>query len=347
MISYKSPCCAADIPELLLAKKEKPDYIIHKVIQALNILEQFHDDVDELGLTEMSKRLAMKEESVCRLLTTLKSRNYIEQNSITKGYRLGFNILKIAQTFLRQTGLFRVSHPVLASVAGKCGETTSVAVLNKSYVIELDAVHAEHPVQVVPRVGVHLPVHCTAAGKVLIASETDNGLERLLKGVELVMYTPNTITCSEELRQQLRRIVEKGYAVDDEELDQEVRSVAAAIRDYAGRVVGAIVITGPSCRIDLDRLTDELISLVRRGAREISAKLGFHDSESQPPCYPASEGDLSYRRATCRAPRPEGAKPTARIARLRARSANHPDLILQKTVAHAKPQRKLKHPDQS
>jgi len=261
------------------AKKEKTDYIIHKVMQALNILEQFHDDVDELSLTELSKRLALNEGSVQMLLATLKSRNYIEQNGSTKNYRLGFKNLELAQTVLRQTDLYRVSHPVLAATAAECGETTAVAVLRKSQVIELDAVQSEHPVRVVPRVGVHLPVHCTSAGKVLIARETDEALERIFKGVELTPYTGKTVTSLEELKRQLRLAAVSGYAVDDEELDRDVRSVAAAIRDYAGKVVGAVVITGPSCRISLERLTDELLPLVQRGAREISAKIGFHDAE--------------------------------------------------------------------
>ena len=282
MISYQDHFRAADARSLSIAKKDKRAYIVHKVIQALDILEQFHDDVDELGLTELSRRLAMKERSVSLLLATLKSRNYIEQNSTTKGYRLGFNNLKMAQTVLRQTDLYRVSHPVLVSVAGECGESTAVAVLRKRYVIELAAVHSEHPVQVV-RVGVHLPVHCTAAGKVLLASGDDETLELIFRGVELERYTEKTLTCLEELQLQLRGIAKSGYAVDDEELDPDVRSVAAAIRNYAGRVVGAVVITGPSCRIGLDRLAGELIPLVQRGAREISAKLGFREPEPQTP----------------------------------------------------------------
>lgn len=283
MFSHPNPCSIVEFRGLPLSKKEKPDYAIRKVIQALNILEQFHGDVEELSLTELSKRLAMKEESVGQLLATLKSRSYIEQNKATAGYRLGFKNLKLANTAIRQMDLYRVSHPVLASIAGECGETTAVAVLKKFFVLELDAVHSEHLVQVVPRVGMHLPVHCTAAGKMLIASETDESVARLLKGMALERYTRNTLTCIEELRSQLRQIAEEGYAVDDEELNLDVRGVATPIRNYDGRVVGAVVINGPSCRIDLHRLVGELIPLVQRGAREISARLGFHPLEPQRP----------------------------------------------------------------
>ena len=309
MINYQNPYGALE-PGVQPVKKEKTDYIIHKVIQALNILEQFHDEVDELSPAELSRRLALNEGSVNLLLATLKSRNYIEQNGATKNFRLGIKNLELAQTVLRQTDLYRVSHPVLASLAGECGETSAVSVLRKSHVIELDAVQSEHPVQVIPRVGVHLPVHCTAAGKMLIAHGTHEALDGLLNGGALQGYTPNTVTCAGELRLQLLRIVEKGYAVDDEELDRDVRSVAAAIRDYGGRVVGAVVITGPSCRIGLDRLADELIPLVQRGAREISARLGYQEADQPPPRIPLPEGEpLARRSASPRAAASRKRKP--------------------------------------
>jgi len=262
-------------------KKDKTDYIIHKVIQALNILEQFHDDVAELSLIELAKRVAMNETSLSLMLATLKARNYIEQDNSTKGYRLGFKNLELGQAVLRQTDLYRISHPVLSSLAAECGENCAVAVLRKSHVIELDSVQSDHPVQVMRRVGVHLPVHCTAAGKMLIACESEEALALLFQGAELQRYTGNTLTSLEKLKLQLARIVEDGYAVDDQELDQDVRGVAAAIRDYAGKVVGAVVITGPSCRVNLDRIALELTPLVQRGAREISAKMGFHEAELQ------------------------------------------------------------------
>ena len=107
--------------------------------------------------------------------------------------------------------------------------------------------------------------------------------------MELKRYTPNTITGAEELKLHLRRVAQQGYALDDEELDRDVRAVAAAIRDYSGRVVGAVVVTGPSFRIGVDRLEGEFIPLVQRGAREISAKLGYHLAEPQPPIDPAPE----------------------------------------------------------
>lgn len=78
------------------------------------------------------------------------------------------------------------------------------------------------------------------------------------------------------MKKQLRRVVEDGYAIDDEELDVGVRCVSAPIRDYTRRIIGAVSISGPSMRLSLERIDKELVPLAKRAAEEISAKLGFH-----------------------------------------------------------------------
>lgn len=275
--AYHPPAVAVAHPG---GRREKTEYIINKVIQALDVLEQFRDDVDELSLAQLSKRLPLSENHLLPLLATLKSRNYLEQNPSTGGYRLGFKTLELAQTMLRQIDLYRVSHPVLSAIFAECGETTAAAVLSKSFVIELDAIHSEHPVRVVSRVGVHLPAYCTAAGKVLLACQPPEELERLLSGMEFTRYTGNTITCADQLRKELGEIAGKGYAIDDGETDQEVRGIAAAIHDYAGSVVGAVAITAPCCRLSVERMHKELAPLVLNAAREISVRLGFQEAEA-------------------------------------------------------------------
>jgi DNA-binding IclR family transcriptional regulator len=270
-------------------KKDKTTYIIQKVIQALDILEQFHDDVAELSHAELGKRVEMTATGLTLMLGTLRSRSYLEQDRATECYRLGFKTLELGQAVLRQTDIYRVSHPVLASMEAACGENCAVSVLRKSYVIELDSVQSEHPVQVVKRVGVHLPVHCTAAGKMLVACEGEDAAAALFANAELERYTAHTMTDPEQLQLQLREAMRNGYAVDDEELDPDVRSVAAAVRDYAGKVVGAVVITGPCCRVDRERIVRELAPLAQKGAREISFRLGFHETEIAADAAPARQ----------------------------------------------------------
>ncbi|WP_298438524.1 IclR family transcriptional regulator [Geobacter sp.] len=259
-----------------MAKKDKSEYIIQAVDHALDLLEQFHDDVDELGVTELSKRLKLHKNNVFRLLATLESRGYIEQNRVTENYRLGLKTLELGQTFIRQMGILRQSRPVLEALVAECNETAYVAILKEQSIVYLDVVETDMTVRVVPRVGSRLPAYATAAGKVQIASLTDEELDSFFPNKELKGFTPNTITDKDTLKKELKRVVEIGYAIDNEELDIGVRCVAAPIRDYTRRIIGAVSLSGPSMRFTDERMEKELIPLVRKAADEISMKLGYH-----------------------------------------------------------------------
>lgn len=261
---------------LLMAKKEKSEYLIQSVSHALDLLEQFHDEVDELGVTELSKRLQLHKNNVFRLLATLESRGYIEQNKVTENYRLGLKTLELGQTFVKQMGLLRQSRPVLEEVVRECNETSYVAILKDFNIIYLDVVETDLTVRVVPRVGSRLPSYCTAAGKVQIAYFSEEEIDEYFPTKELKPLTTNTITDREELKKELKKVAEQGYAIDDEELDVGVRCVSAPIRDYTRRIVGALSISGPAMRLSLERLEKELIPLAIKAADEISVKLGYH-----------------------------------------------------------------------
>ncbi len=258
-----------------ITKKEKSSYIIRTVIHALDLLEQFGSDVEELGVTELSKRLTLHKNNVFRLLATLESRRYIEQNRSTGNYRLGLKNLELGQTMVRQMGLLRQAKPVLETLTAQCRETSYVALLQDSYIVYLDAVESDLPVRVVPRVGARLPAHCTAAGKVHLASMATDELALHLPADELQRYTPNTITDRQDLQRQLMQVAAQGYAIDDEELDVGVRCISAPIRDYTRKVAGALSISGPVMRFTPERIADELAPLLRSAAAVISTRLGY------------------------------------------------------------------------
>ncbi|MDT8442192.1 MAG: IclR family transcriptional regulator [Desulfuromonadales bacterium] len=259
-----------------MARKDKSEYIIQAVSHALDLLEQFHGDVDELGVTELSKRLKLHKNNVFRLLATLESRGYIEQNKATENYRLGLKALELGQTFIKQMGLLRQAKPILDQVVGECNETSYVAIFKEGYVVYLDVVETDMTVRVVSRVGSRLPAYCTAAGKVHMAFMSEDEINELLPDNQLQTFTSTTIATREALMAELHTITEQGYAIDDEELDLGVRCIAAPIRDYTRRIVGALSISGPSMRITDERIDKELVSLVLNATSELSTRLGYH-----------------------------------------------------------------------
>ncbi|HEY8368012.1 MAG TPA: IclR family transcriptional regulator [Thermodesulfobacteriota bacterium] len=258
-----------------MAKKDKSDYIIQSVSHALDLLEEFRGDTDELGVTELSKKLKLHKNNVFRLLATLESRGYIEQNKATENYRLGLKSLELGQTFINQMGLLRQARPVMENLVDQVNETTYVGIVRENYAVYLDVVEAKQTVRVVSRVGARLPVYCTALGKVQLAYDSEEEVEQMLGTKELKRYTENTITDVSKLIKHLKEVAEQGYAVDNREFEPDVKCIAAPIRDYTRRVVGGITVSGPASRLTDERIEKELVPLVKRAGAEISTRLGY------------------------------------------------------------------------
>ena len=125
---------------MTLTKRKKSDYIIQSVDHALNVLEAFHGDEDELGITELSRRLKLHKNNIFRILATLENRGYIEQSRITNNYRLGLSTLEMGQTYLRHTGLLNVARPVMEELNRKVNENVYIGILKERYCFYLDVV---------------------------------------------------------------------------------------------------------------------------------------------------------------------------------------------------------------
>ena len=258
-----------------MGKRKKSSYIIQSVTNALDLLEEFRGEDTELGVTELSKRLGLHKNNVFRLLATLESRGYMEQNKVTGNYRLGLRVLELGQVFIKHMGLLKMARPILEEIVERANETAYLGVIRDDRVVYVDVVEATRPVRVVSRVGVGLPVYCSSVGKSQIAFESEDEVERVLAESAMKAYTEHTITDRARLLQQLETIRGAGYALDDEEYDEGIRCVGVPVRDYTRRVIAGLSISGPAYRFTEERLEQELIPLALEAGRKLSSRLGF------------------------------------------------------------------------
>lgn len=257
-----------------MGKKDKSEYVIQSVSHALDLLEEFKGEVDELGVTELARRLNLHKNNVFRLLATLEARGYIEQNKATENYRLGLKGLELGQKYLKQMGLLREARAALKKLVEVANETAYVSVVREGFSVYLDSLESTQTVRVVSRLGHRLPVYACAVGKAQIAYESEEELDRILPK-QLQRFTDNTITDRTKLLLQLKEVAAQGYAVDNEEYDAGVRCIGVPIRDYTRRVVGGISISGPAYRMALDAIERDLVPLVKSVSEEVSRKLGY------------------------------------------------------------------------
>jgi len=255
-------------------RRDKSNYVIQSVSHALDVLEQFGDETDELGVTELSKRLKLHKNNVFRLLATLESRGYIEQNRATENYRLGIQCLQLGHRYVQHSGILRQAKPTLEELVGQARETAFVAFLRRGGAVPVLVEDADRPVRLVLRLGEVLPLHCTAPGKVFLAFEPEDGARAMLPD-PLPRFTDRTPVERAALQQQLRGIVASGHAIDMGEHVEDVRAVAVPIRDYTRAVVAALALAGPSYRFQAERIDKELAPLVLKAGRDLSSRLGF------------------------------------------------------------------------
>ena len=128
-----------------MVRRNKTNYVIQSVAHSLDVLEQFFGDVDELGVTELSKRLKLHKNNVFRLLATLEARGYIEQNKATENYRLGIKCLHLGRRYIDHMGLVRQARPILSDVARRCRESTFVAIVRRDGVVPLESAEPDRP----------------------------------------------------------------------------------------------------------------------------------------------------------------------------------------------------------
>jgi DNA-binding IclR family transcriptional regulator len=260
----------------MVMKREKANYTIQSVSHALDILESFTRTEDELGVTELSKRLALHKNNVFRLLATLENRGYIEQNTATERYRLGPKTLQIGSIFVEQRECRRQARPVLEDLATRSGETAVVAVLRGSKVVYMDSVETDRTVRAVSRIGAIYPAYCTAVGKIQLAHLAATDIERLYPEQALNALTERGIKTRDALEAELRLAAQRGYAFENEETETDVRGIAVPVKDFSKKVIAAIGIMAPASRLTDERLEKAgIIRLLQESGRVLSTKLGF------------------------------------------------------------------------
>ena len=245
---------------------------LQSVSRALRSLELIAD-AGELGVSELGRRLGVHKATASRLAATLADRGLIERDPDTDRYRLGFGLIRLAGAAMSGLDLVRTARPMLEDLADMTRETVNLGVLSGDDVIYIDQATGARSIVSVSWVGRRTPLHCTAAGKVLLAYASVSERDRLLAR-PLTPETPRTIVDADALRTQLAQVRTRGFAQTQEELEDGLNAVAAPVRQADGQVAAALSVSGPAFRIraiDLPRVG----RITADAATAVSRRLGF------------------------------------------------------------------------
>jgi DNA-binding IclR family transcriptional regulator len=243
------------------------------VDRVVDILEAFLWLGPQLGVSELSRALGLKKATTHRLLGSLRRRDFVAQDPITRRYRLGIKLWELGSQATSQVAWVDRAKPFLQRLTDQTGETTHLAVLDDGEVLYIDKVESTRSLRMPSQVGRRLPAHCTGVGKALLAHLPQVDVASIVARRGMAGYTKRTITDLDELHADLTEVRRRGYSVDDEEIEEALRCIGAPVRDHSGRVVAAVSIAGPAARLPTAQV-ERLGEVVLAGARAISTALG-------------------------------------------------------------------------
>ncbi|MFW5980991.1 MAG: IclR family transcriptional regulator [bacterium] len=265
---------------VIISIKKKPSDLIKSIDKAIDLLEVLSKSDSSLGMTEISNILDFPKSTVARILSTLEYRKFIKQDITTKKYKIGLKIFELGSSIFNDLEIRPIVRPHLKELVKDLDETAHLVIYNQGDVVYIDKVDTTHPIRQYSKIGRSAPVHCSAVGKVILAYKPEDVVDEIIKKKGLKKYTDNTITEYRELKKHLKKIKKRGYAVDNCEIQEELRCVAAPVFNYSGKVIAAISVSGP-----VSRLTKEDINIfakkVKKTCMEISSQLGYLYSKNR------------------------------------------------------------------
>jgi DNA-binding IclR family transcriptional regulator len=247
--------------------RDKGVYSVQAVVKAIDLLEALAQGGESPSIVVLEKKLGLSHNKAFRLLATLEDKGLVERNKMTGTYNLGLQAFEMAQHILKSDNLIRMAHPIMVELARKLDEAVYFTVANNDEVLFLDMVDSFQQIKTADLVGKRFPFFTNAAGKVIksVSSIDLFGRASKKRGIKDV----------QQLEVELDEIRKKGVAVDFNGLGEGICTVAVVIRDYAGKVVGALTLLAPSFRMMQDRLDNVVIPCMLEGAEALSMKFGY------------------------------------------------------------------------
>jgi DNA-binding IclR family transcriptional regulator len=257
-------------------KDAQDRYSIYSIEKAFDVIEMLSDH-ETLSLIELTERLHQPKSSLYRIILTLEKLGYVTRDDGDGKYCLGYKSLVITRKLLEKSSIRVSSIAEMNRLVDKYGDTVNLGVLSDNHVLYLEIIEGTNALRMTDTVGSKAPLHASAMGKVIMSYLSKEEVHEILAKIKLFSITANTIIVKREFLNELTKIRKQGYALDDQEIVQGARCVAAPIFDMFGKIQGAVSLSGALHRFSDLKLSD-ISEDVREASLNISRKMGYVES---------------------------------------------------------------------
>jgi IclR family pca regulon transcriptional regulator len=268
------PATVADAPERSIAEEidalTDPSFMT-SLARGLAVLRAFSDSRRALTIAQISQKTGIPRAAVRRCLHTLKQLGYAEAEM--NNFSLRPKVLTLGYSYLSSTPLAVSSQPYLNNVSRALNESCSLAVLDDSEVLYIARSATSRVMSVALNAGSRLPAYCTSLGRVMLAHLEPEELDAYFARTKLRPMTERTVVSQKRLRDILAGVRQQGYAINDEELELGLRSIAVPVRGASGKVLAALNVGAQAARVSTAQMETEFLPVLQRGAQELSILL--------------------------------------------------------------------------
>jgi DNA-binding IclR family transcriptional regulator len=246
---------------------------LSSVATAIRLLKAFSEDEVEIGISALARRLSLAKSTVHRLAVTLVSEGLLEQDRDSSKYQLGIALFRLGALVRRRMNVSNEARPYLYDLRETVNESVHLAILDETEIMYVYNLESTHAIRMRSDIGVRKPAYCTAEGQAILAFAPDDVVARMI-AAGLTARTPKTITSPEKFGKELALTRQRGCAIEDEESELGMVSIAAPIRDDSGEVVAAVGIAGPVTRLTKKSIA-AFVPHVIATADQVSTRLGY------------------------------------------------------------------------
>jgi IclR family transcriptional regulator, pca regulon regulatory protein len=245
-----------------------PDFI-EALARGLEVIAAFAPHRPTMSLTDVATATELARPTARRILLTLQELGYVRVDG--SGYALTPRVLELGVAYVRSMGLWDVARPHMEELSARTGESCSVAQLDGPDIVYVARVSVPKIVALAVQIGTRFPALQTSLGKVLLAALPPDEVDPVLAEPTRSGLVPRWLPDRAERDAELREVRARGWSLTDEQLTRGIRSVAAPLRDGAGRVIAALNVNTHAAETPVEHLVEHHLPLLLQAAGEISA----------------------------------------------------------------------------